>query len=87
MRWRTPHRDHSGAPRGECRLHGRRRRWLTGKAGVALVTSGPGCANLITGLATATSEGDAMVALGGAVRRADGLKLTHQSLDTVSLCR
>ena len=42
---------------------------LTGKAGVALVTSGPGCANLITGLATATSEGDAMVALGGAVRR------------------
>ncbi|WP_429152223.1 acetolactate synthase AlsS [Aeromonas hydrophila] len=60
---------------------------LTGKAGVALVTSGPGCANLITGLATATSEGDAMVALGGAVRRADGLKLTHQSLDTVSLCR
>ena len=59
----------------------------TGKCGVALVTSGPGCANLITGLATATSEGDAMVALGGAVRRADGLKLTHQSLDTVSLCR
>ncbi|MCV5467080.1 thiamine pyrophosphate-binding protein, partial [Escherichia coli] len=29
---------------------------LTGKAGVALVTSGPGCSNLITGLATATSE-------------------------------
>ena len=31
---------------------------LTGKAGVALVTSGPGSSNLITGLATATSEGD-----------------------------
>ncbi|MEH8127480.1 acetolactate synthase AlsS [Aeromonas veronii] len=60
---------------------------LTGKAGVALVTSGPGCSNLITGLATATSEGDPMVALGGAVRRADGLKLTHQSMDTVNLCR
>lgn len=60
---------------------------LTGKAGVALVTSGPGCTNLVTGLATATSEGDPMVALGGAVRRADGLKLTHQSLDTVNLCR
>ncbi len=30
---------------------------LTGKAGVALVTSGPGSSNLITGLATATSEG------------------------------
>ncbi len=60
---------------------------LTGKAGVALVTSGPGCSNLITGLATATSEGDPMVALGGAVRRADCLKLTHQSMDTVNLCR
>ncbi len=38
---------------------------LTGKAGVALVTSGPGCANLVTGLATATSEGDPVVAIGG----------------------
>ncbi|MEH2920467.1 acetolactate synthase AlsS [Samsonia erythrinae] len=58
---------------------------LTGKAGVTLVTSGPGCSNLVTGLATATAEGDALVALGGAVKRADKLKLTHQSLDTVSL--
>ncbi|MCV9878719.1 acetolactate synthase AlsS [Brenneria izbisi] len=58
---------------------------LTGKAGVTLVTSGPGCSNLVTGLATATSEGDAVVALGGAVKRADKYKLTHQSLDTVSL--
>jgi acetolactate synthase-1/2/3 large subunit len=31
---------------------------ITGKAGVALVTSGPGCSNLITGMATANSEGD-----------------------------
>ncbi|MGM3162045.1 acetolactate synthase AlsS [Dickeya undicola] len=58
---------------------------LTGKAGVTLVTSGPGCSNLVTGLATATAEGDPIVALGGAVKRADRLKLTHQSLDTVSL--
>src|SRR5258708_39815960 len=29
---------------------------MTGKAGVALVTSGPGCSNLVTGFATATSE-------------------------------
>jgi hypothetical protein len=28
---------------------------ITGKAGVALVTSGPGCSNLITGMATANS--------------------------------
>ncbi|AJJ61538.1 acetolactate synthase AlsS [Yersinia aldovae] len=60
---------------------------LTGKAGVALVTSGPGCANLVTGLATATSEGDPVVALGGAVKRADSLKITHQSMDTVSIFR
>jgi acetolactate synthase-1/2/3 large subunit len=30
---------------------------LTGKAGVAIATSGPGVSNLTTGLATATSEG------------------------------
>jgi len=60
---------------------------LTGKAGVALVTSGPGSSNLITGLATATSEGDAVVAFGGAVKRADNLKQTHQSMDTVSMFR
>lgn len=60
---------------------------LTGKAGVAVVTSGPGSSNLITGLATATSEGDAVVALGGAVKRADNLKQTHQSMDTVSMFR
>ncbi|HDL6964577.1 TPA: acetolactate synthase AlsS [Yersinia enterocolitica] len=60
---------------------------LTGKAGVSLVTSGPGCANLVTGLATATSEGDPVVALGGAVKRSDSLKITHQSMDTVSIFR
>src|SRR5712664_4966250 len=41
---------------------------MTGKAGVTLVTSGPGCSNLVTGFATATSEGDPVVAIGGAVR-------------------
>ena len=60
---------------------------LTGKAGVALVTSGPGCSNLITGMATATSEGDPVVALGGAVKRADSAKLVHQSMDTVGMFR
>ncbi|AFC86983.1 acetolactate synthase AlsS [Frateuria aurantia] len=58
---------------------------LTGKAGVALVTSGPGCSNLPTGLATATSEGDPMLALGGVVPLAERLKQVHQTLDTVSL--
>src|SRR5881398_1089108 len=36
---------------------------MTGKAGIALVTSGPGVSNLATGLVTANSEGDPLVAL------------------------
>ena len=58
---------------------------LTGKAGVCLVTSGPGCTNLATGFATATSEGMPVVGLGGAVPRSQRLKQAHQSLDTVNL--
>lgn len=60
---------------------------LTGKAGVALATSGPGASNFVTGLATANSEGDPVLAIGGAVKLADRLKLTHQTMDTVSLFR
>ena len=60
---------------------------LTGKAGVTLVTSGPGCSNLATGLATATSEGDPVVAIGGAVPVSQRLKHVHQTMDTVSLFR
>lgn len=60
---------------------------MTGKAGVAIVTSGPGVSNLVTGLATANSEGDPMVALGGAVAVADRLKSLHQTLDSVGVCR
>jgi acetolactate synthase I/II/III large subunit len=60
---------------------------MTGKAGVALVTSGPGCSNLVTGLATANSEGDPVVAVGGAVAISNRLKQIHQSMDSVSLFR
>jgi acetolactate synthase-1/2/3 large subunit len=60
---------------------------ITGKAGVALVTSGPGCSNLVTGLATANSEGDPVVAIGGAVAVANSLKQVHQSMDTVRMFR
>src|ERR1700761_2877725 len=60
---------------------------MTGKAGVALVTSGPGVSNLVTGLATANTEGDPVVALGGAVAVADRLKSLHQTLDSVGLCK
>jgi acetolactate synthase I/II/III large subunit len=60
---------------------------LTGKAGVCLVTSGPGTTNLVTGFATATSEGSPVVGLAGVVPRAMRLKQTHQSLDTATLFR
>src|ERR1700761_3719210 len=60
---------------------------MTGRAGVVLVTSGPGCSNLVTGLATATTEGDPVVGIGGAVPLPSRLKQIHQSMDTVSLFR
>lgn len=60
---------------------------MTGKAGVAIATSGPGVSNLVTGLATANTEGDPVVALGGAVPLADRLKKIHQSMDSVNLMR
>jgi acetolactate synthase-1/2/3 large subunit len=60
---------------------------MTGKAGVALVTSGPGASNLVTGFATANSEGDPVVGIGGSVPVADRLKQLHQSMDTVDLFR
>ena len=60
---------------------------LTGKAGVAIATSGPGVSNLTTGLATANSEGDPMVALGGAVATSQSLKQIHQTLEAVSVLR
>src|SRR4029077_18652672 len=60
---------------------------MTGKAGVAIATSGPGVSNLVTGLATANSEGDPIVALGGAVASKDALKQIHQTMDSVSLLK
>src|SRR6202035_950547 len=58
---------------------------MTEKPGVAIVTSGPGVSNLVTGLATANSEGDPMVALGGAVATSEALKQVHQTMDAVSI--
>lgn len=59
---------------------------MTGKAGVCIATSGPGVSNLVTGLATANSEGDPVVALGGAVATDESLKHLHQTMDSVSIC-
>jgi acetolactate synthase-1/2/3 large subunit len=57
---------------------------LTGTPGAVMVTSGPGTTNLATGLVTANTEQDPMIAICGAVARADQLKRTHQSMDAVS---
>src|SRR5271167_4343620 len=60
---------------------------LTGRPGVCLVTSGPGTSNLVTGAATATSEGDPMVAIGGVVGQSEALKQTHQTMDSVAIMK
>src|SRR6202167_5550834 len=60
---------------------------LTGRAGVAIATSGPGVSNLTTGLATANSEGDPLVALGGSVATSQNLKQIHQTLQAVSVLK
>lgn len=57
---------------------------LSGKAGVAIATSGPGVSNLTTGLLTANSEGDPLVALGGAVPTSQAIKQVHQTFQAVS---
>jgi acetolactate synthase-1/2/3 large subunit len=57
---------------------------LTGVPGVVLVTSGPGTTNLATGLLTANTEQDPVVALAGAVQLSDRLKRTHQSMDAAA---
>lgn len=59
----------------------------TGKVGVCIATSGPGVTNLTTGLATATSEGDPVLAIGGEVPVDERLKKTHQSLDATGLMK
>ena len=60
---------------------------LTGKVGVCVVTSGPGVTNLVTGLVTATSEGDPVLAIGGEVPLDDRIKHTHQALDGVDVMK
>jgi acetolactate synthase I/II/III large subunit len=60
---------------------------MTGKAGIAIATSGPGVSNLTTGLATANTEGDPIVALGGSVATYEALKQVHQTMDAVSILK
>ena len=68
-------------------LYGSRFGRMTGRVGVCIATSGPRCYQLNTGLATATSEGDPVLAIGGEVPLNERLKKTHQSLDAVTLMK
>lgn len=58
---------------------------ITGVPGVCIATSGPGASNLTTGLVTATTEGDPVVALIGSVPRAMSTKHTHQSMKALEI--
>lgn len=58
---------------------------ITGIPGVAIATSGPGAGNLTTGLVTATTEGDPVVAIVGSVPRLLSTKRTHQSMRALDI--
>lgn len=58
---------------------------ITGIPGACVATSGPGAGNLTTGLATATTEGDPVVAIVGSVPRLLSTKHTHQSLKALEI--
>lgn len=58
---------------------------ITGIPGVAIATSGPGAGNLTTGLVTATTEGDPVVAIVGSVPRLLNTKHTHQSMRALDI--
>ena len=58
---------------------------ITGIPGVAIATSGPGAGNLTTGLVTATTEGDPVVAIVGSVPRLLSTKHTHQSMRALEI--
>ncbi len=60
---------------------------ITGQIGLCIGTSGPGTSNFCTALITATTEGDPVLCLSGAVPLRMRHQQTHQSMDNVSLMR
>jgi len=60
---------------------------LTGLPGVCIGTSGPGTSNYGTALITATTEGDPMLCLSGAVPQRQKHQRTHQSMDNVAIMK
>ena len=60
---------------------------ITGIPGVCIGTSGPGTSNFGTPLITATTEGDPVLCLSGAVPLRQKHQRTHQSMDNVALMK
>lgn len=60
---------------------------LKGLPGVVLSTSGPGVSNLATGLLTANTENDPVVAIGGNVTRAMAFKEVQQNTENTDLLK
>ena len=60
---------------------------LTGKTWCCISNKWSRVSNLTTGLLTATSEGDPVLAIGGQVKRNDLLRLTHQAVDNAALLK
>lgn len=60
---------------------------ITGNPGVCVATSGPGAGNLTTGLITATTEGDPVVAIVGSVPRLLNTKHTHQGMKALDILK
>jgi acetolactate synthase-1/2/3 large subunit len=60
---------------------------LSGRPGVVLVTSGPGTTNIVTGLLTANTEGDPVVAIGGNAERKLLHHSSHQTADNISIMK
>ena len=58
---------------------------ISKKPGVVIVTSGPGVANLTTGLLTANTEGNPVIAIGANVAQSMQERTTHQALDNQKL--
>lgn len=58
---------------------------ISGKPGVTLATSGPGATNNLTGLLTAQSESDPVIAILGQVKTADLSKLVQQNTDNTKI--
>jgi acetolactate synthase-1/2/3 large subunit len=62
-------------------VHGR----LNGRAGVCLSTLGPGCTNLVTGVADANMDGAPLVAISGQASTGRVHKQSHQVIDLVRM--